>query len=100
MEEDIFYIFNNEKVYLEEVIKKLFYLQMKSKNLAAFILIILIIDSLFSRKLIITMESVFLLYTLGVIFMLKEKKRAHVKEMTECISRVKKRYGIIDCKTD
>ena len=73
---------------------------MKSKNLAAFILIILIIDSLFSRKLIITMESVFLLYTLGVIFMLKEKKRAHVKEMTECISRVKKRYGIIDCKTD
>ena len=47
---------------------------MKGKNLAAFILFILIIDSLFSRKLIMTIGVCFLLYALGVIFVLKEKK--------------------------
>ena len=64
---------------------------MKSKNLAAFILFMLIIDSLFSRKLIMTIGVCFLLYALGVIFVLKEKKRAQVKEMTDCISKFKKK---------
>ena len=50
MDEDIFYIFNNEKIYLEEMIIFSFYFQMKSKNLAAFISFIIIIASLFSRK--------------------------------------------------
>ena len=69
MEEDIFYIFNNEKIYLEDMINFLFYLWMKSKNPEAFILLILIINSLFSR------QSAFFLYTFGVIFVFKEKSR-------------------------
>ena len=47
---------------------------MKSKSLAAFILIILIIDSLFSRKLIITMESGFFALYLGRYFHVERKK--------------------------
>ena len=99
MDKDIFYAFNNEKIYLEEMIIFLFYLWKKSKNLAAFILFILIIDSLFSRKLIMTIGICCFTLYLVCYFCVKRKKQAQVKEITDCISRLKKRYRIIDYKT-
>ena len=78
MDEDIF---NNEKIYLEEMIIFLFYLLMKSKNLAAFISFIIIIDGLFFRKLIMTIKICFFfaLYH-GHYLLVERKKPARVKK--------------------
>ena len=78
MNEDFF---NNEKIYLEEMIIFLFYLLMKSKNLAAFISFIIIIDGLFFRKLIMTIKICFFfaLYH-GHYLLVERKKPARVKK--------------------
>ena len=63
---------------------------MRSKNLAAFIFFILTIDSLFSCKLIMTIGICLFALYLGRYFRVEKKKRVQVKEITDCISRLKK----------
>ena len=63
---------------------------MRSKNLAAFILFILTIDSLFSCKLIMTIGICLFALYLGRYFRVEKKKRVQVKEITDCVSRLKK----------
>ena len=58
---------------------------MKRENPVAFRLFILNIDSLFSRRLIMTIRICFECY-----FRVERKNRAQVKEITYCISRLKK----------